>query len=321
MIRYQYGAHEVIELHEVLNAAIDSMNLLQVYASFARAPELQHLLANQIAFVRDEYNRLVTLVNGRGMGPAVPYRPQMSGGLYGGSAPVMVQPNASPAQMDDRDVASGVLGLHKAGASLRMHAALECADPQIRDAVLQGANNCAHQAYEVWGYMNRRGYYQIPTLQEMTTTQMLRGYQPATGVPHQPLTTGVHPDGTTESHELANPVYDPDAQPQPVSSVESHAQETQRHTVSTSPTSRQEANASQIFSSPLYRQHQQETSMTNPMHGPGAATMHPNPHPGLEAKTHSGMDMTGSPSHPLSTHLLSPHPGQHPSARQEPSDQ
>lgn len=46
---------------------------------------------------------------------------------------------------------------------------------------MQGANNCAEQAYEVWQYMNAQGYYHVPTMKEMTTQTTISSH--ATGNP------------------------------------------------------------------------------------------------------------------------------------------
>jgi spore coat protein CotF len=89
------------------------------------------------------------------------------------------RPNASMNQMNDQDVASGMLGCAKASATMRMHAALECPDPELRNLLVQGAKNCADQAYETWQFMNGMGYYQVPTLQDMTAKTMMNHYQPA----------------------------------------------------------------------------------------------------------------------------------------------
>ena len=43
----------------------------------------------------------------------------------------------------------------------------------------QGAINCAEQAYEIWQYMNEQGYYQVPTMKDVTTQTMSNIYQPA----------------------------------------------------------------------------------------------------------------------------------------------
>jgi spore coat protein CotF len=59
---------------------------------------------------------------------------------------------------------------------MRMMASLECADPNLRRMIQQGAMNCSEQAYEVWQYMNQKGYYQVPTMKDMTTQTMIQSY-------------------------------------------------------------------------------------------------------------------------------------------------
>ncbi|WP_134684666.1 spore coat protein [Brevibacillus migulae] len=180
MQTHQYGAHEVMELHEVMNATIDGINTCQLYMPHTQDPELRQILTNQLQFMTDEYNRLVHLINGRGAGMAIPYRPRTNGFQQTGMTPVnAMMPNANAQQLDDRDISSAVLGIHKSGAKIRMNAALECADWEIRRTLMQGANNCANQAYDIWGYMNRRGYYPLHSMQEIANNHILRGYQPS----------------------------------------------------------------------------------------------------------------------------------------------
>ncbi|MBO8164407.1 MAG: spore coat protein [Brevibacillus sp.] len=210
----QYGAHEIMELQEVLTFSIDALNLFRLYLSYAQDPELQQLVSRQMKFMTDEYNSLVHLINGRGLTAGMSYRP-LDGTRLSASTiqaetrtrmqaqPVPQQPNRPEEMLDDRDVSSTVLGFHKASAKMRMEAALECADEEIRSALIQGAINCAQAAYEIWQYMARRGYYHMPTMQALSSTQILRGYQPTTtSVPpvyHQ------HPAGM--QHSSVGPVY------------------------------------------------------------------------------------------------------------------
>lgn len=177
-----YGAHEVIELHEVLDTTINAINTLQLIFPYAKEHELRQMMTTHLQFITGEYNNMVNVAHGLGTGTSVPYRPlshlpQMSS--Y--TTPVYNMPNAHPNQIDDHDVAGAMLCAHKAGAKLKMSAALEAANPQIRNMLLQGSVNCANQAYDVWGYMQRRGYYPLATLQDTTSAQLLRGYQPMTG--------------------------------------------------------------------------------------------------------------------------------------------
>ncbi|AJY76299.1 spore coat protein [Paenibacillus beijingensis] len=175
------GAHETMEVHEILTSTIDGINLFQLYRPHVKDQQLLQILDRQLQFMINEYNQTVQMLNNQGNGQAVPYRTVKNiAPIYGLNNPAAQTPNISMNQMDDRDVASGMLGCHKASASMKMIAALECADPQLRRTMQQGAVNCAEQAYEVWQYMNQNGHYQVPTMKEMTTNTVLNSYQPTT---------------------------------------------------------------------------------------------------------------------------------------------
>lgn len=169
-----------MEIHEVLTDTVDGINQFQLYRQHVQDPQLRGILDNQLQFMTQEYNNLVQSLSQRGMAQAVPFRgPKNVSPTYGLNNPGKQAPNMSANEMDDRDVASGMLGCHKASATQRMHAALECADPQLRRVIQQGAMNCSEQAYEVWQYMNSKGYYQVPTMKDMTTQTMLGMYNPS----------------------------------------------------------------------------------------------------------------------------------------------
>lgn len=171
------GAHEIMEIHEVLTDTIDGINQFQLYRPHVKDPQLGSILDNQVNFMNQEYNNLIGLVNRQGMSQGGQYRaPKNFSPTYGLNNPQAQAPNSSMNQMDDQDVASGMLGCHKASATLRIHAALECADPMIRGAIEQGALSCSAQAQEVWQYMNQKGFYQIPTMKQMTTDTMINAY-------------------------------------------------------------------------------------------------------------------------------------------------
>lgn len=172
-----YGAHEVMEIHEILTDTVDGINQFQLYRPHVRDQQLKSILDKQIQFMSQEYNNMVQSINQHGISQAVPYRgPRNVTPVYGLDNPASQSPNTSVNDMDDRDVASGMLGCHKASACMRMMASLECADPNLRRMLQQGAINCSEQAYEVWQYMNQKGFYQVPTMKEMTTGTVLNSY-------------------------------------------------------------------------------------------------------------------------------------------------
>lgn len=180
----QYGAHEVMELHEVLTDTIDGINQFELYRPYAKDPQLQTIIDRHIQFMVQEYNNLVNALNQQGTGTNVTgYRtPRTNVGMsptYGLRNPAAQTPNTSPHEMNDQDVASGMLGCHKASAIMRMMATQEIANPQFRRMLQQCAINSSEMAYEVFQYMNQKGYYQVPTMKEITTNTVLNTYQPA----------------------------------------------------------------------------------------------------------------------------------------------
>ncbi|MDK2824580.1 MAG: hypothetical protein PWQ67_806 [Clostridia bacterium] len=178
----QFGAHEVMEVHEVLNNSINAINQCQLYRPHVRDQQLASMLDHQLQFMISEYNNLVQAINQKGITMGSPYRStQNTQPTYGLDNPQTQSPNMSPFQLKDSDIASGVLGIHKTGATFKMLASLECADPNLRRMIQQGAVNCAEQAYEIWQYMNQKGYYQVPTMKEMTTNTVVNSYTTTTG--------------------------------------------------------------------------------------------------------------------------------------------
>ena len=173
------GAHETMEMHEVLSQTINCINTFQLFQNHVTDQGLQQILNRQLDFLTNEYNNMVNTLHTQGRGQAVPYHAQKSATpKYGLRQPAPTAPNASVNQFDDRDVASCMLSSAKCGATMRMHAALECSDPMLRSMLLQAAQNSAEMAYETWSFMNQKGYYQVPTMMEQTTQTMMNVYQP-----------------------------------------------------------------------------------------------------------------------------------------------
>jgi spore coat protein CotF len=191
----QLGAHEVMEVHEVLNNEINAINQVQLLSSHITNSQLRTMVNNQFQFMVNEYNNLVQAVSQRtnqnvtgqqslgqpsGGQTASTYRSQGNfRPTYGLDNPSNMSPASSVAQLSDQECAGILLGLHKASASMKIVASLECADPHIRRMILQGAVNCSELAYEVWQFMNQQGYYQVPTLKQTTTDTFVNSYTAA----------------------------------------------------------------------------------------------------------------------------------------------
>lgn len=64
--------------------------------------------------------------------------------------------------LNDRTIAQGALLFHKCGASRATQAALESAEPHLRNLAANSARSCIDMAYELFRYMEQRGFYQLP---------------------------------------------------------------------------------------------------------------------------------------------------------------
>ena len=114
-----FGAHEVMEIHEILSDTITSINTVQLYNEHCKDPQLKNLVNKQQDFMSNEFNNMANALRQEGIQEAVPYRANMNfSPTYGLRNPSPQTPNPSASQVDDQDVASALLGVHKTGAIL-----------------------------------------------------------------------------------------------------------------------------------------------------------------------------------------------------------
>lgn len=206
----KFGAHEVMETHEMLSSMINEISHHNLYAKEASNPQLKDMIVRHRQHAIASYNEIVQYTQGGDNGS---YRmiqqqepmPMQAGGMmqnaqiqYGLRHPAQHSPESNTA-FSDWEIASAMLICHKNGARNAMTAALECADPNLRTMMLNCANACANHAYETFLFMNQQGMYQVPTMQEQTTQTYLNAYQPA----------------AADMMSMANPNVNPNMNPNP----------------------------------------------------------------------------------------------------------
>ncbi|MHB8919307.1 MAG: spore coat protein [Desulfocucumaceae bacterium] len=74
------------------------------------------------------------------------------------------QQQSTSRTLNDRTISQGALIFHKCGASRATTAALESAEPHLRNLAAASARTCMDMAYEMFQYMNQRGFYQMPEM-------------------------------------------------------------------------------------------------------------------------------------------------------------
>lgn len=196
----KFGTHEAMEMHEILSDAVIMIDHYAVYISQCRDPELRNILERQQRHMIDEYHRKVNVMQGHGMD--VTRIPRMETDMsttmgnmgaagsmgtmgtmmdtnlqYGMQQSAPVQPSPNRRTLSDRTIAQGALSFHKCGAVRATNAALECAEPHLRNLLSNSTRVCTDMAYEIFRYMNQRGWYQVPIMSENFVNHMAQSYQ------------------------------------------------------------------------------------------------------------------------------------------------
>ena len=174
-----HGAHEVMDVHEVLSAAIGGMNTFIFFRPHVQDQELLNILDRQYAFMLDEYNITAECFK-TGQDPSHPtrsYKMQMGNDTNYGLTPGQPKkPMTSANEINDGIISGFLMGAHKTSATGKTTAALESTNPVVRRVLQDSIQNCIEMAYELSLYQNKKGYYQVPQLSPQDMQTMLNMY-------------------------------------------------------------------------------------------------------------------------------------------------
>lgn len=193
-----FGAHETMEVHEILNEKINMINHFAFYAKQCQNQQVKQMIDHQLQTAMQSYDQMVSYTHDFAAANNI----QNIAGVpnvnqdawqqiqYGLRSP---QPQIPQIQghFNDQQILQSMLSCHKNSAKNQVAACVECADPNLRQMMMNGAMTCANQAYEVFLLMNQQGLYQVPTMMEKTAKTYLHTYQPTqaqaqTQIPTQP---------------------------------------------------------------------------------------------------------------------------------------
>lgn len=183
-----FGAHETMEVHEVLNEKMNMINHFSWYAGQVQNPVLQQMIQRHLNTAIQSYDQLVGYTHDYNAANQASSAAYMTAGSaerpnspqeiqYGLRQPAAQAPQMG-GTMSEQQIVSAILSCHKNSAKNHMTASLECADPNVRGMLMQGAMTCADQAYEIFLLMNQEGSYQVPTMNDHTAKTFLHTYQP-----------------------------------------------------------------------------------------------------------------------------------------------
>jgi spore coat protein CotF len=178
-----FGAHETMEVHEVLAEKMNMISHINLYAMQTKNPELKNMIMRHQQEEIRSYDAIVTYTHDYTQFTPIPPNTTVSNVKpdqiqYGLDNPTMLAPETN-ASLNDYEVATAMLLCHKNAAANGVKAALEIADPNLRQMLTNSAMNCVNQAYEVFLFMNQQGLYQVPEMKDHTAKTFLHSYQPS----------------------------------------------------------------------------------------------------------------------------------------------
>ncbi len=181
---FNHGAHELLDVHEVLSAMIGALNQKTILRPHVQDQELLNILDRQYAFALDEYNSLVECFQ-TGKDPSTTttsYKMQTDNdSKYGLNPSQPKKPIQTANEITDELITGFLLGSAKTAATGKVTAALESTNPVVRRVLQDSIPNCIEMAYELSLYANKHGWYQVPRFDDQTMEQIFSSYGKATG--------------------------------------------------------------------------------------------------------------------------------------------
>lgn len=166
----EFGAHELLKLHEVLQKLKDGMNLYNLSIPNIVNEDLTRLVEHQLHFIKSECRMFIDEIS-------ISESNLCTYGMYTIFEPTYgyeSKPETTEQSFSEQEIASSLLAHCKSTAIVKVSAALECANPDLRLLMVQSSTNSVHQAYDIWRFMNRKGYYQVPIFTEETTEAIIQ---------------------------------------------------------------------------------------------------------------------------------------------------
>jgi spore coat protein CotF len=189
-----HGAHEVLDLNEVLSTSVGTLNTYTLLRQFVKDPELLDIMNRQYQFMVDEYNITLECFK-TGQNPSHPTSKYMmkqdNDFVYGLKPTQPKKPIQAVSEINEEFVSGCLLASCKSGATMKTMAALESTNPVVRRVLADSVPNCIEMAYELSIYQNKHHYYQVPQFSQQDMQQMLNAYAPAQPMGQLPLNNGM----------------------------------------------------------------------------------------------------------------------------------
>ncbi|MFB6469285.1 spore coat protein [Cytobacillus sp. Hz8] len=191
-----HGAHEILDIHEVLGGTIIALDSYLMFDQHAKDPVLKDMIQRQRQFITNQYNTLVESFK-TGKDPSQPttsYKMAQSNDVIYGLTPSQPKhPATSVSEISDECISSHMLTSMKTIAGDMAKVAGEVNNPVARRVLQDSIPNYLEMAYEIFLYQNKNRYYQVPQFDQQDAVAMVNTYAQATmGIQQQNQTAMQH---------------------------------------------------------------------------------------------------------------------------------
>lgn len=177
-----FGAHEFLGITEALQSKATVVETLAALSRQTKDAELENIMRRHAQSILDHYNIGVNLLKGQvgttGMWMPTPTVTEPQLGL---NNPTYPAPNLNAQDFSEKTLAGTVLQLYKYHALAWLQIALECSNPQFRSYLMEGTLLSDRMAYDMFIYMNQKGFYQVPQLPSNMAQTITNAYAPYSG--------------------------------------------------------------------------------------------------------------------------------------------
>ena len=180
----RFGGHEIMEVHESIGAVVGSLEHYSLSEQHVQDQELRSIMDRQKAFLTQIYNTMLdTLKSGKD--PAVKTQTyemtENNQSTFGMTPSAPKTPIQSINEINDECISSAILGHLKGMATHFTTTALEASNPVLRRIFSDSIPNVIEMAFEMFLYMNKKQYYQVPQLPQQDMQTIINSYAPIQG--------------------------------------------------------------------------------------------------------------------------------------------
>lgn len=180
----QFGGHELLDADESIGALVGALEHYVLYGQHVQDQELMTIMQRQRGFLSQLYNTILETMK-TGKDPAVKTQTyQMQQGnesIYGLKQSSPKTPIQSVNELNDECISDFLISHLKAVSSSFTLAALEATNPVLRRVFADSIPNTIEMAYEMYLYMNKKGYYQVARLDQQDMQIMMNSHGPIQG--------------------------------------------------------------------------------------------------------------------------------------------